>query len=235
MGGAMSAQQASAEDVLGALDRTVKQGPARGKLQLGVEDMFSEAPKLAPLVYRPLLRFMFDRLKRMQLPEVPASWVVVDFEGHRCMCGYPWRPDQAALIVGDRRWEGPIGTPVAAVPATSFPVILNPVWAIDLLRGVERVRVKEEEVINGRACQRFEAYADLARAGEHVAYDMAVSTRNGLWRDLRRIPVELWIETRRGLIRRLRVVGDRGTLVFRLDLRQFRIEPPSDWSLLWLP
>lgn len=203
----MSGKQAEVEEVLAALNRTIDDGPARIEFQisLGWTGLAANAPKLR----RPMVRLVEKLAARAQVPESPDVGVI-DFEAHRCVYGQPGVPEVATLIVGDRRWAGRVGTPVAGLSAKSVVGPQNPLWLIDIVRGAVDVQTTDEEALNGHSCRRVEVHANLGRAAELAPYDMTLSKRNGFWTDLERIPLELWVEKRKGPIRRVRSAGDNG-------------------------
>ncbi|MBA2794091.1 MAG: hypothetical protein H0U32_08915 [Thermoleophilaceae bacterium] len=240
----------AAFDVRAALERTVSGGIAR--IELSHEFSFKlDAPRasrpgglpsrrlirwlrgeLLVVVLRGVMR-LFERWWRRSADHPVVGFV--DFETQRCMCGDPSLPT-ATLVVGDRTWKGPFGTTVPAASADDAST-LQPLWLIDLARGVVEAREQTAQVLHGRACRRFSAHADLNRAAEMVPYQLAIPTGTGRLDQLRRIPVEVWVDDE-GRIRRIRhahASDGRASVPLStttVDLLEFEVELPADWSRL---
>lgn len=157
---------------------------------------------------------------------------VLDFDARRCMYGCPAR-SEATLVAGDRSWNGTPGTAVGAVaeqPASA----LQPLWLLDLVGGVEEAHQSGEELLDGHACRRLVVHADLNRAADAVAYEVAVPAGMDQLGQLTRIPAELWIDPQRQIRRIRHRSGDspKAASTITLDLIEFGVEPPADWSRL---
>jgi len=158
---------------------------------------------------------------------------VLDFAAHRCMYGYPGK-SEVTVVVKDKQWAGASGTAAQALAPTAASAI-QPLWLIDLVRGITEAQAEGEEACDGHMCRRFSAHADLNRAADEVPYQMALPQGIDQIAKLTRIPVEVWMDTE-GLIRRIRHARrqphrarpDTSTL----ELREFGVQPPSDWSRL---
>lgn len=85
----------------------------------------------------------------------------IDFQGHRSV-QYSDR-FKADLVVGDRHWHGAPGTSVEG-PAARPASALQPLWLVDVVRGVVDAQEQAAEVLDGRRARRFTAHADLNRA-----------------------------------------------------------------------
>lgn len=219
--------------VRGALERIASRGVARVELRssINVIEVIRGFP--GGWMRWPLERVMKGReelFRRVETHQVGA----LDFRGHRWTGTHPDLPAQAGLIVGNRRWTGASGTPVASLSARWISPVLNPVWLFDLVRGVTEARAGDEEVLGGLSCRRLSVRASLSRANQAAPYDMAlkVAERNEVWADLERIPAEVWVDAGGG-IRRLRYEGGGGGHVAAtLDVLDSSRDQPVDWSRL---
>lgn len=159
---------------------------------------------------------------------------IVDLDAHRCMYGYSGA-SEVTLVAGAKHWHGQSGTAVGSLsekPASA----LQPLWLLDLVRGVEEAHVSGEERLDGHTCRRLIGHADLNRAANAVSYDLALPSGMDELGQLTRMPLELWVDAERR-IRRIRYGSDASssaTMVLTLDLREFGVESPSDWSRLGL-
>ncbi len=249
----MPEEPAAAADVRAALGHTVSRGTARIEFRCEIPPVDFDALK-GPKTRRPdghPLRGLMRRLGvalivvvlagTMRLVErwwrksaaQPAAGVI-DFEAQRCM--YADSRSTATLVVGDRTWRGPFGTAVDAVSA-DYASTMQPLWVIDLVRGIMAAREETPQVLDGRTCRRYSAHADLNRVAEAVPYQLAIPMSMRRLGELKRIEVEVWVDDG-GCIRRIRHAETRGgTPSFpvntaTLDLIEFGIEPPADWSRL---
>lgn len=185
--------------------------------------MGSLADRLLHAGLRRLLGYAFNKL------EAEAAIGVIDFEAHRCV--HHSGRSHPELVVGDRRWRGATGRAVDGLsgdPASAS----QPLWLVDLVRGVVDAREQAAEGLHGRATRRLSAHADLNRAAEAVSYQMAVPAGIHQLGDLEHIALEVWIDDD-DCIRRIRhTSGDpkTGETTCTLDLIEFGIELPSDWS-----
>lgn len=140
------------------------------------------------------------------------------------------------LVVGDRLWDGAPGTALASLSCEPAPAS-QPLWLLDVLRGVEQARSQGVDVLDGHACRRVLAHANLDRAGEAVSYEMAVPAGIEQLGGLTRIPVEVWVDDER-CIRRITVRHGKDNVPMRmrgattLSLSEFGTHLPSDWSRL---
>lgn len=162
---------------------------------------------------------------------------VIDFDAHRCMYGYPGR-SEVMLVVGDRYWQGAPGTAVDALSEKPGSSAIQPLWVLDLVRGVEEAHASGEEVLDGHTCRRLSAHADLNRVADAVPYQIALPPGIEQLGQLTQLPVELWVD-RDGQIRRIRhSSGERPGAPMNtstVELRELGVEPPSDWSRLEIP
>lgn len=243
----MSDEPTTREQVCGALERTVRRGSARVEFRFHVsldEAFVSESGSMRPqggsvwsrlttqvgAIVSRMLRWGLPRLlKRLSKTMAEGMVGTIDFEASRCVY-YP-APSKAEMIVGDRRWYGAPGTTIEGVagePASD----VQPLWLIDLVRGVVDAREEGAESLGARRARRFSAHADLDRAAEAVGYEMAVPSDLRERGDPKYVAVEVWVDDD-GYIRRIRrASGDPGTAMFTstLDLTEFGIALPSDWS-----
>lgn len=258
----------SRDVVLGALEHTFARGAARIEFRYEFDFDMDESqpppvrlgPHLRRLVRRPsrqafgsllqaigrLLMRWAGKLAWSTVLRLLKRWVdklaaqpavgIVDFGAHRCMYGYPGR-SEVTLVVGDKYWHGASGTAVDALskqPASA----LQPLWLLDLVRGVEEAHASGDERLGGRTCRRFVGHADLNRAADAVAYEMAVPQGMDQLGQLARLSLELWVDPERQIRRIRHHSGERPsapTSTSTLDLSEFGVEPPSDWSRLSVP
>ncbi len=147
-------------------------------------------------------------------------------------------PSTAELVVGDRTWKEPFPTAVGekgGEPAST----LQPLWLLDIVRGVVSAGEQTPQIIDGRTCRRFSALADLNRAAEAVSYPMAIPMGMVRLDDLTRIGVEVWVDDG-GDIRRIRhteyfrQAEDAGVPIstITVDLIEFGVELPAALSRL---
>jgi hypothetical protein len=161
---------------------------------------------------------------------------VIDFDAHRCMYGYR-EQSEVTLVAGDEYWHGEPGTSVDAVsqkPASAT----QPLWLLDLVRGVAEAHESGEELLDGHTCRRFVGHADLNHAAAAVPYEMAVPSGMNQLGQLTRIPVELWIDPERQIRRICHNSGERPNapkITSTVDLIEFGVGPPPDWSRLHVP
>jgi len=137
------------------------------------------------------------------------------------------------LVVEDRLWRGAPGTAVESIAAgTASP--LQPLWLVDVLRGVVDASGRTQEALDGHNCSAFSAHADLNRAAAALPYRLAIPAAARQLEDLEQIRVELWVDDD-GFIRRIRHTStgrDAGTTTATVDLTDFAVELPTDWSRL---
>jgi len=218
---------------LGSLARGLLRRPGRQSLESllrGIGRLFMRwAGKLATSAMR--------RLFKRWMGKVGAQGAVgvVDFDAHRCMYGYRGR-SEATLVAGDKYWHGEPGTSVDAV-SEKPALAIQPLWLLDLVRGVEEAHESGEELLHGHTRRRFVGHADLNRAADAVPYEMALPTGIGQLGQLTRLPLELWIDPERQ-IRRIRHTGERpdgSTITSTIDLIEFGVGLPPDWSRLDIP
>lgn len=232
------------EEVLNALTRTVSRGTARIAFHVELSDGLDDMPKsgVSPRPEGSALQRPRQRLS--QQPGRLCSWVllrfarrllnkispiyavgIIDFAEHRCLY-HPAGKARVMMVVGDRSWEGTPGTAVAglsATPASPF----QPLWVFDLVRGVTEAQPIGDAELSGRRCRGFFARADLNRAADAASYDVAVPVKVNQIGELKRIPMTVWVDDE-GYIRRIW----QSNPTSRLELIEFGIAAPSDWSVL---
>lgn len=250
------------EEVLGALERTLRRGSARIELHhefslTNVADVTyrdSEASseskstrrgdgshlrrlkqRLGDAVFPRLLSGM-TRLGDRWMQKVWAPYAVatgvIEFGAHRCMYGYPSKED-AVLVIGDRSWRGTSGDAVDGLSAGGASVE-QPLWLFDLVRGVLEARELAAEGRDDGASRRFSAVTDLNRVAEAVGHHVRLPEGMKWLADLKRIPVEVWVNDD-GYIRRIRQregPDDAPKRTSTLELSEFGIELDVDWSRL---
>jgi len=157
---------------------------------------------------------------------------VIEFGAHRCMYGYPGE-QEAVMVSGDRSWSGTPGSAVDSLSAGKAPVE-QPLWLFDLVRGVVEAREVPGVDREGGRSRRFAAIADLNRVAEAVGHHVRLPTGTKWLADLKRIPVEVWVNDD-GYIRRIRLREgplDAPMRSSTLELSEFGIELDVDWSRL---
>jgi len=241
----------AARELSAALGRTVSRRTARIELRHEFSFGLDEPPArrtrprgglpVRELIGRELLGValrtggrLVERWVRKKILQSATGFI--DFETQRCRFGDPSHAT-TTLVVGDRTWTGPFGTAVEAASADHAST-LQPLWLVDLVRGVVTAREQPSEILQGRTCRRFSAHADLNRAAEAVRYQLAIPTGTARLDELKRIPVELWVDDE-GRIRRIRHAHSSGatpsvppSTTTTVDLIEFDIELPADWSSL---
>jgi hypothetical protein len=220
---------------LGSLALRVLRRPSRRSLESlvrGIGRLFMRwAGKLAALA--------MGRLAKRWMGKLGAQRAVgvIDFDAHRCMYGYRGRRSEATLVAGDKYWHGEPGTSVDAASEKPAPAT-QPLWLLDLVRGVAEAHVSGEELLDGHTCRRFVGHADLNRAAAAVPYEMAVPPGMDQLGQLTRIPVELWIDPERQIRRICQNSGERPNApktTSTVDLIELGVGPPPDWSRLDIP
>jgi len=157
---------------------------------------------------------------------------IIDFAGHRCMYG-PFtvkEREESVLVVQDRQWTGVAGGHIDRLSAKAASA-LQPLWLLNLLRGVVEAEERGVASLDGQSCTHFCAQVDLLRAADAVAYEMALPPGVSQLQELKEIAVELWIDGE-GYVRRVRHSGADGAPVLTVHLTEFGISLPSDWSRL---
>ena len=238
----MMAQDADCDQVLSALERTLGRGTARIVFSLTID--LSE-PQRPPRPRGPLLRRLKARfaqasalsflrfmgwLMRTRVPGIEKRPVqhsgLLDLAAHRCMYSLIGT-SKVTLVVRDQRWEGEPGSPVSELTAGPAATA-QPLWLLDLVRGITEAKAQGEESLGGQTTRRFTAYANLERALRAAPYPMPGANASDLVVDHKRLPLELWVDGE-GCIRRIHV---RHSLVpMTLDLLELGA-PPPDWSRL---
>jgi hypothetical protein len=159
---------------------------------------------------------------------------VIDFAAHRCMCG-PFKVsrsrEQAVLVVEDQLWRGTPGKPIDRLSATTASSS-QPLWLVDLLRGIVDAEEREVDFLQGRPCRHFAAHIDMSRAADVLTYKMALPPGTSQLHELNELPVEVWIDDE-GHVRRIRRTALLwGTATATVDFTEFAIPLPADWSRL---
>ena len=243
---AMSHHPAARDEIVGALERTLLRGSARTSLQLESElpdddassprparaerDALGRAKAAAGHAVSQAILWGLRRAHEWTSSKMARPVVgVIDFAEHRCV-QLPSGQSEAELIVGDERWLGAPGTAInrlTAKPAT----VWQPLWLVDLVRGVVDAREHPAQDAGGNGPRRFSATSDLNRAAEAVPYGMAIPPNLDRLDDLRNIPIDVWVDDD-GFIRRLRHDNARPTTLMTstLDLTELGIAVPEDWS-----
>ena len=141
------------ESVLRALDRTLSTGGARVTIEFAQQ--FPPLPDLAPRrrggLLRPLIHAGSMAGKRAftaglgKLVKDLKGEGYIDFRRHRCALDYG---SYALIVADDRMWSGRSGRPVATLPDETATSI-EPMWLLDLVRGVTGVEAEGEELVRG--------------------------------------------------------------------------------------
>jgi hypothetical protein len=218
-----------------AVDATVAAGSAR--LELTIEHRLTPMPASAPspammfqgalAPMRPLARRVGRRVEKALIGPKRAEGLV-DF-GHRLVAlDYGFR---AELIEDGREWSGRAGGERSHGRGTSADW-QQPLWLIDLLRGVVEAVPRGRETIRDRSCLRLAARADLITASRAAPGPMAVPPVPR-YQELGRLPVDCWIDETL-LVRRLRIELQQpvGEVAVTLDLVEFGVPVPRDWPNL---
>jgi hypothetical protein len=158
---------------------------------------------------------------------------VIDFAAHRCMYGpvkvFKER-EEAVLVVEDRYWTGAPGEPIDRLSAKTASAY-QPLWLLNLLRGVIDAEERGVDLVHGQPCTHFGAEVDLPCAADAISYEMALPPGVSQLQDLKEVPVEVWIDDE-GYVRRARHTAPATTSVLTVDLIEFSISLPCDWSRL---
>lgn len=221
------------ESVLQALDRTLATGCARVEFEFA--QRFPPLPDLSSRrrggLLRPLIRAGSTAGKRAftaglgKLVKDLQGEGYIDFRTHRCALDYG---SYALIVVADRMWSGRSGRPVATLPeepATS----IEPMWPLDLVRGVTDVEAQGEELVSGRRRRHLRTHADMSRAAAVAPAGLPVPIGAARYSDLLHLPLELWLDED-DYIRRLRQGGEAAA--FTLDLLELGADGPADWTRL---
>ena len=216
-----------AEEVLSALERTLRCGSAltEVRFEAALDGLGSEFRGVTRMLVA-AAAFVFRRSKL-----TPTSSVgVIDFHANRCAC-YAG-PNKVEIVVGDQRWNGTAGTSVDEISPEPASWI-QPLWLLDAVRGVVDAREQGAERLDDRGARRFSTHADLNRAAEAVSYEMAVPAEVKQLADLAHVALEVWVDDD-GHIARIRygsaTTGASMMWTVTLDLTEFGITLPSDWS-----
>ncbi len=159
---------------------------------------------------------------------------VIDFAAHRCMYG-PLKVSkerkEAVLVVEDRYWTEAPGEQIDRLSVKSASAY-QPLWLLNLLRGVVDAEKRGVDFLHGQTCTHFGAQADLLRAADALAYETALPPPGvSQLQELKKIPVEVWIDAE-GYVRRARHTAAGKTSVLTVDLAEFGMSLPCDWSRL---
>jgi len=161
-----------------------------------------------------------------QMEEPLQLWGVLDLKAHRCMYSLIGT-SKTILVVRGQRWEGDSGSAVADL--TPRPAGTGqPLWLLDLVRGVTEAKAQGEEALYGETTRRFTAYASLERAVRAAPYPMPGANASDLVVDHNRLALQLWVDSD-GCIRRIYIRYSFAPMT--LDLLAFGT-PPPDWSRL---
>lgn len=245
--------ESARSQVVEALERTFESGSAR--LQLRFEsrwpDDFCASPfRSAGETGDPVARRLWRWLGAVALRafiwgsrRVMDRWSktaaqpqlgVIDFAAHRCMYGpvkVSKEREEAVLVVEDRYWSGAPGEEIDRLSVKTASAY-QPLWLLNLLRGVVDAEERGADFLHGQTCAHFGAQVDLLRAADGLAYDVALPPPGvNQLQELKKIPVEVWIDGD-GYVRRARHTAAGGTSVLTLDLTEFGISLPCDWSRL---
>lgn len=159
---------------------------------------------------------------------------LIDFAAHRCMYGpfkFSKARDPAVLVVQDRAWSGAAGQPIDRLSAHTASAH-QPLWLVDILRGVVDAEECGVNVLHGLRCTRFVAQVDLASAADALSYPIAIPPGISQFHELKNFPVEVWVDDD-GYLRRIgHTAGAGGVSTATIDLTEFGIPLPSDWSRL---
>ncbi len=158
---------------------------------------------------------------------------VIDFAAHRCMYGplnVSKEREEAVLVVEDRYWTGAPGVQIDRLSAKTASAY-QPLWLLNVLRGVVDAENRGIDFLHGQTCTHFGVQVDLLRAADALAYEMALPPDVRHLQELKKIPVEVWIDGE-GYVRRARHTAAGGTSVRTVDLTEFGISLPGDWSRL---
>ena len=158
---------------------------------------------------------------------------VIDFAAHRCMYGplkVSKEREEAVLVVEDRYWTGAPGEQIDRLSANTASAY-QPLWLLNVLRGVVGAEKRGVDFLHGQTCTHLGVQVDLLRAADALTYEMALPLGVRQLQELKKIPVEVWIDGE-GYVRRARHTAAGGTSVLTVDLTEFGISLPCDWSRL---
>ena len=133
----------------------------------------------------------------------------------------------AMLGMGHHRWSGLSGRAISTLPENA-PTMWEPLWLFALLQGATEIDVRGTEVLHGSACRRFAVRADVPRAAAGSPSDFPLPPAEN-YGDLLGLLLELWLDGE-GRIRR--VTLETRLAALRLDLLDFAVAEPSDWTRL---
>jgi len=213
------------------LDATLAAGTARIELTIAHElpSMPASAPSPAlmfPAPVRPLARRIGRRVERAMLGPRRADGLI-DLRRRIVALDFGRRAD---LIDGGRSWSGMSG---AERPARSGSADWQqPLWLLDLLRGVVAAEARGTEPVAGAACLRLAATADLIRASRAAPGPMAVPFAPS-YAALGRLPAECWLDGA-PLVRRLHTELEQhsGSVAVTVDFVEFGVPVPHEWPNL---
>ncbi len=202
----MTDQASATEQILAALEHTVSRGSARITLRCEIalpDEVFASAsrgPRQQGGSPRRRLRraaghaagqvfYWGSRrvLEHYSKPMMAGADGVLDLASHRCVSRYPGL-SKSELIVEDRRWYGEPGTAVDGLTAGRASAT-QPLWLLDLIRGVTDAQEHAPEEVDGASARRFSAQADLHRAAAAVSYRMALPSNTTYLDELAHIAV----------------------------------------------
>lgn len=171
-------------------------------------------------------RTVVGTLSRSLLRRILSAEGVIDFADRRLMMDFG---SYAVLVAEGRRWSGRSGRAIATLPADALSSSRQePFWLLDMLGGVTEAHLDGSETLGQRHCHRFSARADFTRAAEVSPDDLALPPAER-YRDLLAVPFQVWIDGDDQL-RRVRL--DSGMMELTLDLLEYCVELPADWSRL---
>lgn len=225
------------DDVLKALERTL--GSRAARIEFSFAHHFAgmagdSRRRRQNGLLRPVTRAGGALVKRVvtagvgKLSSAGSGQGVLDFERRRSIVDYG---GFVVVTIADTRWSGASGRPLAGfeeIVATT----MEPMWLVDLARGTTDAAVEGREPVHGRECCKFLAHADLSRAAAASPGELALSPA-GFYSDLLRSPFRAWVDDE-GYIRRLRHDSKvfSVALELALELLEFGIDVPADWSCL---
>ncbi len=222
-----------AETVRQALDQTLEAHTAWFELHMkfrppeipkhGSPDAGSlHAGVLTAVVTVPLtvVRTAFRFLVRRSL----SAEGVIDLAGRRLMMDFG---SYAVVVAEGRRWSGRSGRAISTLPPDVFPEgVGEPFWMLDVPKGVTEAQPAGRKTLGAHDCQCLSARCDFGRAAK--ASPELVLPPAKRYEDLLAVPIHVCIDEK-GCIRRVRFESE---MLVTLDLLEYGVELPADWSRL---